>query len=247
MNMKLLWNQAGGPTDWGINPTPATYLWDFSQSEPADYVVISLGGNDVIYGIEGDFKTEYMNFINNIRNQYPNATILCVTNPPTVNDSTLITEPIQSAVETLNANGDKNIFYYRFHEYTPYAGYEHPRVENQMELATELTKVIKEHISSNLEVTFNVTGQYDTDSNVDFTITNHNSFPITNWAVDFTLDEEESIINLWNATFTANNNNITIQNQNFNKTIPANSSITFGAQFSNNGELTLNNLCCTMR
>lgn len=247
LNMKMLWNQAGGPTDWKIGPDNKSYIWDFSQSTPADYVIISLGGNDIKYGIQGDFKTEYIQFINTIRSQYPLATILCVTTPPSINDSPSIAEPIKSAVETLNANGDTNVFYYRFHEYTPYEIYEHPRVETQKALSDELTKVIKEHIASNLEVTFNITGQYDTGSNVDFTLTNHNDFPITNWIVDCTLDEEEVITNLWNAKFTTQENVITIQNQDFNATIPPNSSITFGAQISNDGELHLTNLNCGLR
>lgn len=247
LTMKYLWNQAGGPIDWKIDTTNEPYMWDFSKSKPADYVVVSLGGNDLKYGIQGDFKSEYISFINNIRSQYPDAVILCVTTPPLINESSQLTAPIKAAVDTLNTNGDKNVFYYHFHEYTPYDGYEHPRTETQIELGTELTKVIKTHIASNLEVTYHVTGQYPTGSNIDFTITNHNNFPITNWNVNFTLDEAESIVNLWNADFTSNGQEITIYNQASNVTIPANDSITFGAQISNTGNLKLDNLTCSLQ
>lgn len=248
MNMKMFWNIASGPKDWTIQNPGTSYPFDFSKSRPADYVVIALGGNDVEYGIKGDFETEYMNFVQNIRNVYPNAKIFCVTTPPTsVNDNPIITEPIKAVVNEFNHKGDKNVFYYRFHEYTPYSVYVHPRVKEQAELGAELTKVIKENISSDLEVKYDVTGEFDTGSNINFTITNHNSFPITNWQVAFTLDEAESIAKLWNGAFKTTDKVVTVTNKDFNATIPAGGTINFGATINHNGELNLKDLKCNMQ
>lgn len=248
MNMKMFWNLAGGSTDWTIQNPGTSYPWDFSKSKPADYVVIALGGNDQKCGIKGDFQSEYMNFVQNIRDVYPNAKIFCVTTPPTsINDDPIITDPIQSVVNTLNINGDKNVFYYRFHEYTPYSIYEHPRVKEQAELGTELTKVIKESISSDLDVTYTVTGQFDKGSNVNFTITNYNNFPVTNWKVDFTLDAAESIAKLWNGKFTTHAESVTVSNEDYNATIPAHGTINFGATINHNGALNLKDLDCKIQ
>lgn len=171
-----------------------------------------------------------------------------MTTPPTsVNDNPIITEPIKAVVNEFNHKGDKNVFYYRFHEYTPYSVYVHPRVKEQAELGAELTKVIKENISSDLEVKYDVTGAFDKGSNVNFTITNHNNFPVTNWQVDFTLDETESIAKLWNGTFKTVDKVVTVTNEDYNATIPAGSTINFGATINHNGELSLKDLKCNMQ
>ncbi|MFN3404281.1 MAG: SGNH/GDSL hydrolase family protein [Cytophagaceae bacterium] len=113
------------------DPLPAIYnrvypdeingpKWDFKKYTP-DVVVVDLGTND-FYQKGTDtirFKKAYSNFLKKIRENYPTAKIFCVVgpmmndgHPPGENALSKIHSILTGLVNTLNMNGDKEIFYF---------------------------------------------------------------------------------------------------------------------------------------
>lgn len=230
--MPELWDLACGAKAWKAGAVlDRSQLWDFEQTEPA-YVLISLGGNDLQYGIEGDFKVKYTAFIKALREKYPHATFFCVTTPPRFNVEGETSKLTEEAVKGLNKAGDNNVFYYAFKEYTDYTGYIHPRVSTDEEMAAEMTKLVQNHIASNVEVTYKVGANYETGADIDLVITNNNDFPIHNWAVDFSLPEGENLSKAWQAEAKQEGEQLSFSSLDWNNTIPAHESVTFGFEVS---------------
>lgn len=118
-------------------------IWDFSLWQ-ADYVVVNLGENDLSSGSIGDFSAEYVKLIKSIRGKYPNASIFCVLGPMGASQSQTYINYVSSAVNTLKSSGDNKVF---FHKFSQSAGWEHPRVQTNIEVANELVNVIKSNAS----------------------------------------------------------------------------------------------------
>lgn len=84
--------------------------WDFRQNIP-DAVVVNLGTNDFASSVDPKaFEASYVEFIHFIREKYPDAAILCVIG--TIRYDAW--NAIKSAVETVNGEGDANVYSFAF-------------------------------------------------------------------------------------------------------------------------------------
>ncbi|MGN6194193.1 MAG: SGNH/GDSL hydrolase family protein [Ginsengibacter sp.] len=140
-----------------LDPTDSTSKWDFSKYTP-DVVVINLLQNDswivkmpeneqfkIKFGTtppsEAQIIQSYKNFVQKIRNVYPNAQIICMLGNM---DITKKGSPwpgyVREAVKELN---DHKIFAY----IAPFKGTKgHPKVKEQKLLAEGLIQFINDHI-----------------------------------------------------------------------------------------------------
>jgi lysophospholipase L1-like esterase len=67
-------------------------------------------------------------------------------------------------------------------------------------------------------------------------ITNNGSSAINGWTLGWTFSGNQKITNIWNASFTQNGASVTVTNQSYNSTIPANGGkVTFGFNLSYSG------------
>jgi lysophospholipase L1-like esterase len=141
-----------------LDPTDSTSKWDFSKYTP-DVVVINLLQNDswIVklpdnpqfkhrFGTKAPDSTfiinAYKNFVQTIRNTYPNAQIICMLgNMDITREGSPWSGYVQEAVDELH---DGKIFtYIALYKETP----GHPVVKEQQTLADGLIKFIDQHIN----------------------------------------------------------------------------------------------------
>jgi len=113
-------------------------LWDFSTWQ-ADVVCVNLGENDSPFPT--DFSARYVSFVNKMRIKYPNAYVFLLAGPMTQSAGVLVPNSIQDAVNTLNAQGDKKVYFYKFSKALLHSG--HPRVADHLACAKELVTKIQ--------------------------------------------------------------------------------------------------------
>ncbi|OOM82132.1 endoglucanase E precursor [Clostridium puniceum] len=150
-SMPQIWDRIA----YDPNSTP----WDYNSWQ-ADYVVVNLGENDKSCGIVGDFTSEYVKFIKNIREKYPNALIFCVAGPMGAGQDQTMLNYVSSAVSTLNSSGDNKVFFHKFSQSCS----THPRVETNIEVAKELVDFIN---STNSNMSTILYGDVNGDKKVD--------------------------------------------------------------------------------
>jgi lysophospholipase L1-like esterase len=129
-----------------ISISQDSIAWDFSRFQP-DVVTVCLGQND---GIQDSlsFTSAYVKFIQSLRNHYPKAKLVCLTSP--MADDKLrpvLTRYIQGVVEHCRAGGEKNLSAYYFtRQYKNGCG-SHPDVEDDKQIAAELTTWLRKEMN----------------------------------------------------------------------------------------------------
>jgi len=121
-----------------------TITWDFKAYRP-DVVTICLGQNDGPKQDSTVFCSAYVNFIKSIRQQYPQADIICLSSP--MGDSTLtnvLKRYLKAITSSLHASGDKKIHRYFFSRQYHNGCGGHPDLDEHKLIADELTAYIKQ-------------------------------------------------------------------------------------------------------
>lgn len=135
-----------GKTWSSVTPDVNKIDWDFSSFEP-DYVVINLGTNDASY-VKGDakkaadFQAEYCEFIKLVRQNNPNAHIICTLG---VMGADLYKYVEQAKADYSAETGDDNISCIRLDSIDPADGYAadwHPVEATHTKAATQLSEYI---------------------------------------------------------------------------------------------------------
>lgn len=117
--------------------------WDFSRYQP-DVVTIALGQND---GIQDStlFCSEYIRFLHAMRSKYPFSTFVCLTSPMADADLTAaLKKYLTSVVGKLNAEGDKNVYYFFFSKSYNNGCGGHPDLAQHIEIARELSYYLRQ-------------------------------------------------------------------------------------------------------
>ena len=116
--------------------------WNFKNYIP-DVVTICLGQNDGIQD-STSFCSAYVNFIEKIRQYYPNAKIICL-NSPMANEklNPVLKNYINSIVADRNQSGDKSVYKFFFDKRFVEGCYGHPSSQEDRELADRLTGFIR--------------------------------------------------------------------------------------------------------
>lgn len=117
--------------------------WDFSRYQP-DVVTICLGQND---GVQDStlFCGAYVQFINTVRKAYPKADIICLSSPMAKPGLTVVLKRyLTSITDAVNNSGDKKVYKYFFSKQFNHGCGGHPDMDEQGEIANELTACIKQ-------------------------------------------------------------------------------------------------------
>jgi hypothetical protein len=124
-----------------VNMREDSVNWDFSKYQP-DVVTVCLGQND---GIQDSvaFCNNYLSFLHVLREHYPSSSIVCLTSPM-ANDQLLpVMKKYITAVTNEVNKTDKNVHSFFFSKrYSKGCG-EHPSLEEQGEIAVELTAFLR--------------------------------------------------------------------------------------------------------
>lgn len=141
IGMESAWNKLSYNPDFG-EPTP----WDFTAYTP-QLVIVAIGQNDanpddfMKNAPEGEkavyWREHYRAFIENIREKYPEAYIVCCTT--LIEHDANWDKSIDSVVKSL---GDEKVFYFMYKR-NGSATPGHPRIPEAQEMADELTAFIK--------------------------------------------------------------------------------------------------------
>jgi hypothetical protein len=101
-------------------------------------------------------------------------------------------------------------------------------------------------------VTYTITNQWDTGFGASITIQNTGTTTVNGWTLAFTFPNNQTVTQLWNATWTQSGANVTATNLSWNATIAAGASVSFGFNGSRSGTnnkpaaFTLNGQACTV-
>ena len=126
-----------------INMRTDSIAWSFKNYIP-DVVTVCLGQND---GIQDSsvFCNNYLAMINQIRTQYPKATIICLTSP--MADDRLVAvmrKNLTAIVTAANHAGDKKVSSYFFSKRYHSGCDGHPDLAEHQLIAEELTAYVKQ-------------------------------------------------------------------------------------------------------
>jgi lysophospholipase L1-like esterase len=117
--------------------------WDFGRYQP-DVVTICLGQNDGIVD-SAKFCNAYVQFIGSVRKGYPKAAIICLTSPMANAELTTVLKKYLSGITAfMNSAGDKKIYQYFFNKRYHNGCGGHPDMDEQVQIAGELTACIKQ-------------------------------------------------------------------------------------------------------
>jgi peptidoglycan/xylan/chitin deacetylase (PgdA/CDA1 family)/lysophospholipase L1-like esterase len=136
----------------------ASSQWDPSNYIP-DVIVINLGTNDfsaeATFGASKTvdstlFVNTYISFIEKLRSDYPNATIICAVGvmmsdwyPTDAKHWTRIQKYVTAVKNYMNTQGDPNVHYFKMDpQVAPYGEDWHPSEATHLSMATKLTQFI---------------------------------------------------------------------------------------------------------
>ncbi len=139
-------------------PTDKSSTWDFSKYV-ADAVIINLGTNDFGKGNPDEkmWTTAYVTFIQRIRKNYPKAHIFCAVGsmmsdnwPKDQKALTTVKNYINTVIETLQKDGDKNVHFLEFATQDGNAdglGSDwHPSVKTHQKMGEKLAAALKKEL-----------------------------------------------------------------------------------------------------
>lgn len=117
--------------------------WDFNRYQP-DVVTICLGQNDGIKD-STQFCSAYVKFIGTVRKAYPKADIICLTSPmANIILRNTLARYLNGITAYMNNNGDKKVYKYFFSKQFHHGCGGHPDMDEQGQIAEELTACIKQ-------------------------------------------------------------------------------------------------------
>ncbi len=117
--------------------------WDYKNNEPA-VVIIELGANDLAKPLDSSaFVEAYIGFVNKIRNNYPDAAIVCAAGPNEESDTSLRFQSLVRAVTDHFSPGDKSVYYFSFSAIESNGSDWHPDLRGHQLMANELTPFLK--------------------------------------------------------------------------------------------------------
>ncbi|WP_170178425.1 SGNH/GDSL hydrolase family protein [Flammeovirga pectinis] len=134
----------------------STPLWNINLYTP-DVIVINLGTNDYAQNANNnllngdDFVNTYTEFVTTIRENYPNAKIICVNGvmmsdyfPANQNVWTTIKKQTAAVVKSFNDNNDTEVYHYALSPQSgPYGEDWHPTLTTHQRMAEGLTSYIQ--------------------------------------------------------------------------------------------------------
>ena len=121
-------------------------VWKYAALQP-EIVVIDLSGNDFSAQLDSlKFTGAYLKFLIRVRNNYPNAMIVCAAGPSGGGDSFNTQKNYIEAVVDAFKKDDKAVYYFAFSAFQMNGSDWHPNVAEHKNMADELTPFLKKII-----------------------------------------------------------------------------------------------------
>jgi lysophospholipase L1-like esterase len=138
--MPQVWNRYAPRLDAAIAPP---------DPRAPDVVLLNLGQNDHGFraskgqSIAPDFGARYLAFVRQLRGRYPHARIVLLMGGMSApQEQPAIPHAVQRAVQTLRAEGDAQVWSYRFRAFA----WTHPRIDVHAQMADELTEFLQAEV-----------------------------------------------------------------------------------------------------
>lgn len=138
--MPQVWNRYAPRLDAPVAPP---------DPRAPDVVLLNLGQNDHGFpaskghAIAPDFGERYLAFVRQLRGRYPHARIVLLMGGMSApREQPAIPHAVQRAVQTLRAQGDTQVWSYRFEAFA----WAHPRIDIHALMADELTRFLKAEV-----------------------------------------------------------------------------------------------------
>ena len=145
-----MWQGYGGDTAFTMPKLydqiiiKGTGSWDYKRYRP-EVVAIDLGGNDLSAPLDSAaFVNTYTEFLTRIRNNYPDARIVCIAGPDVPGKSWVTWKSYMRTVVDNFCHTDKMTSYFEFSPFEPNGSDWHPNVEEHRRMAGELVPFIKD-------------------------------------------------------------------------------------------------------
>jgi hypothetical protein len=118
--------------------------WDYSSISP-HLVVIDLIANDLSAPLDSaEFATAYYKFLQRIRNNYPEAFIVCIAGPAAPGKQWNAIRNYIGSIVTEFSRNDQHTAYFEFTPFEMHGSDWHPNVEEHQKMAEELIPYIKD-------------------------------------------------------------------------------------------------------
>lgn len=118
--------------------------WNFNSYIP-DAVVIVLGGNDLSVKLDtAAFVKAYVRFVQRIRIYYPESQIVCVAGPADEGQKFSTWKSMIHSAVNESCKTDSLVHYFEFSPFSMHGSDYHPNIGEHEQMATELTKFLKE-------------------------------------------------------------------------------------------------------
>lgn len=118
--------------------------WNFNSYIP-DAVVIVLGGNDLSVKLDtAAFVKAYVRFVQRIRIYYPESQIVCVAGPADEGQKFSTWKSMIHSAVNESCKTDSLVHYFEFSPFSMHGSDYHPNIAEHEQMATELTKFLKE-------------------------------------------------------------------------------------------------------
>jgi hypothetical protein len=88
---------------------------------------------------------------------------------------------------------------------------------------------------TDVSVNYNIQNDWGGGATVSVEIQNNSDSNIEGWSLGWDFSSDESILNLWNGSFSQSASTVTVENASYNSTISTNSSVSFGFNLSHSG------------
>jgi Carbohydrate esterase 2 N-terminal/GDSL-like Lipase/Acylhydrolase family len=119
-------------------------VWDYTNNQP-QVVLIELGTNDFSKPLDSAaYVKAYIQFVQKIRRQYPDAKIICAAGPDSPDDMANKFQTHVKAVTNHFAASDKHVYYFYFGTLDCHGSDWHPNIKEHEQMAGVLIPFIKE-------------------------------------------------------------------------------------------------------
>ena len=109
---------------------------------------------------------------------------------------------------------------------------------SQVSPSPSVTTSTQSPTSGTLSATYTIINSWSNGATINVSIKNNSSSTKNNWTTTWTFNSSEKISNLWNGKYTQSGSSVSVTNEAYNATIPANGTVSFGFNLTSSGTTT---------
>ncbi len=118
--------------------------WPISQHQQPNFVFVTLGQNDKLQAAT-DYQTAYFQFLKQLRNYYPKATLICCNSPMAkIADKILQNQSLLRVLDKFRSSIDTNIHFFAFQGIYRSGNDRHPTIAEHRRIKEELKGFVQQ-------------------------------------------------------------------------------------------------------